>query len=130
MAGGGVAIWLCFCVPAYLLDGERGALMCSVAAALCLVPAIASFGLCKAFGGSPELRLLAALGSTVLRMAFVLAVGMVLFFTVEEFQLGRFWVWIVVLYLATLTLEVVLIVRDANAAAELTNKTDIPRRLG
>jgi hypothetical protein len=111
MAGCGLGLWLLLCLPAYLLDGGRGLLFCSVAAGLCLAPAVASLALGQwATRGSPDLVVAAVFGGMGLRMVFVLGVGMLLFLTIDFFQLGRFWIWIIVFYLATLTLEVILAV--------------------
>ena len=62
-------------------------------------------------GESPEKQLAAVFGSTGIRMVFVVAAGLLLYQTADDFHLGRFWVWIVVFYLATLTLEMILLAR-------------------
>jgi hypothetical protein len=84
----------------------------AVAALLCLVPTAATLLWCElVLGGSPEQQLAAVMGGTAIRMVFVVAAAMVLYFNFEDFHSGGFWIWVVVFYLATLVLETTLVAR-------------------
>jgi hypothetical protein len=83
-----------------------------VATLLCALPSAVTLLWCDlVLGGSPEQQLAAVFGGTGLRMAFVVAVGMVLYLNVDSFHDNGFWLWVIVFYLTTLTLEMVLVVR-------------------
>ena len=91
---------------------ELTPLWSATAALLCLVPTAATLVWTRrAHAALPEQQLLAVLGGTATRMAFVIVVAMVLFLSVSDFAYQRFWVFVVVYYLFTLALEMVLIVR-------------------
>ena len=82
-----------------------------VAAALCLVPTVITLAWASRTGTrNPESQLLMVLGGTALRMALVLAVGLLLYYTVPGFERMTFWIVILVFYLFTLGLEVWLLV--------------------
>jgi hypothetical protein len=88
----------------------------AIAALLCLVPTALTLAWTRrAYAAQPEQQLLAVMGGTAVRMAFVIAAGLVLFLGVPEFEYQRFWVFVVVYYLFTLALEMVLIVRGTAA---------------
>ena len=58
--------------------------------------------------------MLAVMGGTGLRMVFVVGAGMALFYLHPDFNHAAFWIWVIVFYLFTLTLEmVILLVRPA-----------------
>lgn len=106
LIGGTVVIWLVVVYPAWRLWGDSAVFLSATAALLCLIPTAATLIWAHlAFRGLPEQQLLAVLGGTGLRLVFVLAAGMGLFYTVPEFHYQRFWLWIIAFYLATLTLE-------------------------
>jgi hypothetical protein len=112
------AVWLLALGPAWLLGGVEGLTESAIAALLCLVPAAATMLWCDLMlGGAPEQQLAAVMGGTVIRMFFVMAIGMVLYYTVAALHHNSFWLWIVVFYLATLALEVVLVVRRPTAVS-------------
>jgi hypothetical protein len=95
---------------------ELTALWSATAALLCLVPTALTFAWTRrAHAAQPEQQLLAVMGGTGVRMAFVLAVGLVLFLGVKEYEYQRFWMFVVVYYLFTLALEMILIVRGTAA---------------
>jgi hypothetical protein len=95
---------------------DMAPLWSGAAALLCLLPTAVTLMWCDlVLGGSPEQQLAAVFGGTGLRMAFVVAIGLVLFFNLEDFHEAGFWFWIIVFYLATLTLEMVLVVRRLTA---------------
>jgi hypothetical protein len=114
LVAGTLAFWLVVVVPARLLWGDSAVLFSSVAAALCLIPTAATLPWTqRSFRGTPEQQLLAVMGGMGVRMAFVVAVGMVLFHGFSEFNYQRFWLWIIFFYLFTLALEMVLLVKSA-----------------
>ena len=95
---------------------ELTILWSATAALLCLVPTALTLAWTRwAYTGRPEQQLLAVMGGTAVRMAFVMVAGLVLFLGFPDFQYQRFWVFVVVYYLFTLALEMVLIVRGPAA---------------
>lgn len=114
----GVAlVWLAALYPAKLISGESGVLFTGVAALICLLPAVGTLLWCEwSFKGSPERQLAAVMGGTGVRMFVVIGIGMALFFLVEEFEHTAFWIWVVVFYLATLALEIAVLVAGRSAA--------------
>ena len=112
LMAGSMTLWVVLSYPAYLLNGDEGVLFSAVAAILCLVPTAATLLWCDlVLGGSPEQQLMAVFGGTAIRIVFVIGVAMVLYQALEAFHSNTFWLWIIVFYLATLTLEMVLVVR-------------------
>jgi hypothetical protein len=110
LVGGTLAAWLLVVGPARWLGGDDAALFSLTAALLCLVPSAATLVWCElALGGSPEQQLAAVMGGTAARMVFVIAAGMVLYHVVPAFGYDRFWLWIIFFYLATLALEIGLV---------------------
>lgn len=113
---GTLALWLAVAWPARLVWGDAAVLFTAVAAVVCLVPALATlaWGL-SSIQGSPQQRLAAVLGGTGLRMMVVLGLAVALFLSVPELGQPAFLVWVIVFYLATLALEVLLLVRHLAA---------------
>lgn len=121
LVGGTLALWAIGVYPASLQWGEATFALSAVAALLCLAPTAASL-----FWGhwaqeqTPEQQLLMVVGGTGLRMVVVLGVGLVLSTQAEFFKgsnLYLFWAWILFFYLATLGLEVTLLVVSRNQRA-------------
>jgi ABC-type multidrug transport system permease subunit len=124
LIAGCAALWLVLGFPAYYLDGELGLAQSAAAAVLCLVPTTVTLLWCDlVVGKSPELQLAAVLGGTGIRMAFVVGIGLVMFLNLPVFHSPAFWIWIVVFYLGTLTLEIVLVVKR-QAAMDRRAKAD------
>jgi hypothetical protein len=99
-------------------------LFSATAGLLCLVPTAATILWCDwAFKGAPEQQVLAVMGGIGLRMVFVIGVGMVLFHAVPAFQYGRFWIWVIVFYLFTLTVEMSLLLTRHTAADRSQNRS-------
>jgi hypothetical protein len=121
LVGGSLAFWLVVAYPAWLLGGSTALVFSAVAGLLCLVPTAATMLWClRAALGAPEQQLLATMGGTVVRLVVVLGAGMALFHTLPYFHDRRFWLWVIVYYLLTLTLEVALVVaRQAPANRSL-----------
>lgn len=85
-------------------------LFCLVAAIMCLVPTVATLiWACRTSNRQPEQQLLLVLGGTAVRMVLVLAVGLLLYFTVPAFERMSFWIVVLVFYLFTLGLEIALL---------------------
>ena len=112
LLGGALALWLLVGLPAHAFGGGDRALVFSGAAVLlCLPPMIASLVWAEfALKKDPQQQLVMVLGGTALRIAFVLAGGLVLYFCVPYFQ-GQvaFWLWVMAVYPVTLALDVGLI---------------------
>ena len=116
LVGGTIAFWALVTYPAagLLWPEDPVYAWSTTAAALCLVPTALTLAWTRwAYKGQAEQQLLAVMGGTAVRMGFVIAAGMILFFNVEAFQYQRFWIFLVVYYLFTLALEMVLVVRGA-----------------
>jgi hypothetical protein len=112
---GALLFWLVLVVPARLYwgrDGEHSAVVWQslLAVALCLLPATLTLVWAGwAARQSPEQQLAAVVFGTMLRMVFVLAGGLVLYFRVPICQDALFWGWVLVFYLFTLALEMTLL---------------------
>ena len=100
--GGALAI-----VSHYLWPDVPIPLFSLVAAGLCLVPTVITLVWAGRTGSqSPENQLFIVLGGTAVRMVLVLAVSLILYYTVPSFERMSFWIVILVFYLFTLSLEV------------------------
>ena len=123
LALGTAALWLLLLFPVRLAFGDRAVLETAVAAVLCLIPmALTMAWSAWAQAGSPETQLAAVLGGTALRMLLIVAIALALFKTVEELSRPDFLIWVVVFYLATLTLEIVLLVRRQAAETRTASR--------
>lgn len=111
LLGGSLLFWLALVIPAQLLWGNKALVMQSLLAlVLCLVPTTVTLLWGQwATRQAPELQLAVVLGGTLLRMVFVLAAGLIVYFRVPSFQETAFWVWVLVFYLFTLALETTLL---------------------
>lgn len=119
--------WLIVAYPAYLLDPEHGLLHSGVAVVLCAVPTALTLLWCDiVLKGSAESQLAAVFGGTGLRMLVAVGIAAVLYKNVEEFALGRFWMWIIVFYLVTLAIEMFLVARRHAAMDQASSKTNTP----
>ncbi len=90
----------------------------TVALALCLVPMTATLlWVGWASHQAPDQQLASVLGGTGVRMFFVLGVGLILANAVPVFAQHSmlFWLWVLVVYLVTLGLEIVVLVRSQEA---------------
>ena len=110
LVGGSLAFWLLIAYPAWLLGREQAVVFSAVAGFLCLIPTVATLLWCLwTERATPEQRLLATLGGTGVRLVVVLGAGMALFHALPYFHYRTFWIWVIVFYLFTLTLEVCLL---------------------
>jgi hypothetical protein len=116
LLGSTLAAWAVAAYPAYRLGGDSALVFCTVAMAVCLLPAAATFLLARlAFQGAPEQQMLLILGGSGIRMAVVLAGVLALNFGTEYFRPMAFAVWVLVFYLWTLALEVILLLQERAA---------------
>jgi hypothetical protein len=129
LLAGSIVVWLLLAVPASLVSGTGALLDTAVACGLCLVPMSATMMWCHwVCGNSGEQQLAAVMGGTSLRLIIVVAGGIGLYYTVEALSRPAFLIWIVVFYLATLALEVVLVVRRQSHFAGTTPAATEPPR--
>lgn len=118
LIGGTLVLWAVVVYPASRLLGPEALVQSLAAMLLCLVPAVATMAFAlRAFNRSGEEQLLAVLGGTGVRMAVVLGLGWLGFTLVPELHANAFWIWLIVFYLATLGLEMTLLVRGASRHA-------------
>jgi hypothetical protein len=111
--------WLLIAGPAWLLAGPGVLLDTGVALALCLVPMTATLLWSRyAFAAAPEQQVLAVLGGTSLRLFVAAGGGIALYLNVEALARPAFLFWVIVFYLATLTLEVMVVVRGQALVAQ------------
>jgi hypothetical protein len=115
---GVLGLWALLFWPARAIWGEEAIIYSGTAAILCLVPGILTLVWCqKSARGTPEERLLGVMGGTMARMFAAAGVGILLFFAVPVFHDPAFLIWVVVFYLATLAIEVGLVVRELSTAS-------------
>ena len=97
----------------YMIGGEDALQQGGIAFALSFVPAAVTLAFVLiSYRGNPEMRLMASLGGTGIRMAIALGGGYFLTNAwPETFTLG-FWYWLLVFYLGMLGFEIALIVRE------------------
>ncbi len=130
--GGALVFWGVASGAACLLYPEQrpAVLVCStIALGVCLIPTLITlvwsmWGLKQ----SPEQQLVAVLGGTGVRMFFVLGAGLVLSLSLPVLreQQGPFWILVGIYYLATLALEMALLLRAQSgmtAAVEAKKST-------
>jgi hypothetical protein len=104
-------LWMVTGLPAWWIWGEAGLIDSAIALGLCAVPMMATL----AWGQwsrdqSPSAQLAAAMGGTGIRMAAVVVLGIVLYSNVPMLNHAGFLLAVVGYYLATLTIEVVILV--------------------
>jgi hypothetical protein len=123
LIGGSLAFWAVVAYPAYLVWGEPAVVFSAVAALLCLVPTTVTLIWChKALrGGSPEQQLLAVMGGMAVRLVVVIGAGLALYFAAPYFHRRSFWLWVIVFYLVTLSVEIGLIVARQSTAERPQN---------
>ena len=107
---GGVGLWALLAGPAWLLAGTTGLIGLTIAAVLCLAPALATVAFEVMFAPSQNVLFLV---STGLRFGLVLGSALVAKTSRPEFGLREFFVWLIVFYLFTLAVETWLLLRKA-----------------
>lgn len=119
LVAGTLGTWLLAVYPAHALGGEPAVVYSLVAVALCLLPTSGTLLWAGwALDQTTEQQLALLLGGMGVRMAFVLGGGLILYSTLPYFQQPAFWLWVLVFYLLTLTLEMVLILKDRPVESE------------
>lgn len=113
-SAGVVLAWLLMAWPAHQLAGNWGLVGCSVSAILCVVPGWITLFVSGRLNG-PAAAAFVALGGMVLRLVFVLGVGMGLYLGIDVFTQRSLLVWLVVFYCITLALETALVIGPKNS---------------
>ena len=115
LVGGTLLLWVVVVYPAHLIWGTVAIQHSAAAMGLCLLPAVATLLWAEwAQRQSPGHQLGMILGGTAVRMVVVLAGGLALSLNVSTFREPSetaFWVWVLVFYMATLGLEVALLMQ-------------------
>lgn len=106
-----MALWLLVGLPARHFGGGDEALQYTgTAALLCAIPMALTLALTARLAvKAPRMLAIGVLGATGLRMFVVLISGLVLAAFVPFYREQAFWLWLVVFYLATLALDVGLL---------------------
>ena len=114
------AMWLLTCMPAFWVAGWRGVCGSAAAAAVCGVPALVTLVLYhwSSQKRSDRWRIAGILGGTIVRMVVVMGAGATLHATVDGFDLRGFLIWLMLFYLASLTAEVLLLIRSEKSSTD------------
>lgn len=113
LVGYSLLAWGLVVYPAWLLDGGTGIFLSGAALVLCLIPAAVTLGWAAAIAQkSPEKLVLICMAGGGLRLAVVLGGGLFLHFAFPATFPRAFWVWLLVFYILTLTLEMVLLLKS------------------
>ena len=107
---GGAGLWALLAGPAWMLAGTLGVIGLTIAAVLCLAPALVTVAFDVLLAPSQNVLFLV---STGLRFGLVLASALVAKVSRPEFGLREFFVWLIVFYLFTLAVETWLLLRKA-----------------
>jgi len=114
--GCSVLLWGLLVVPAWFLWGDEQLLQSLAALGLVLVPAAATLiWVSWTYRHAPDMRLLAAMGASGVRMAAALGGGVALVLGFPQSFDVPFWIWLVVLYLSVLGLEITVLLRADQA---------------
>lgn len=111
-----VGLWLLLALPAQWVGGPEGLEGLTWAIGLCLLPGLVvltAMGLLPKLATAPQ----AILFSTTLRMLLVLAGVLVIREARPELGFREFFAWLIVSYLAALTIESYFLVRQQQHAA-------------
>jgi hypothetical protein len=120
LLGGSLAFWLVLVIPARIFWGTRVVWPSLAAVALCLVPTSVTLLWGQwAARRSPQMQLAAVVFGTMLRMLFVLAGGLAVWYRGPFYPDPAFWMWIVIFYLFTLALEVTLLLARQTPAGTM-----------
>lgn len=118
LISGSLLFWALVSYPALRIWGQQAVVYSLVAVILCLVPTTLTLLWSGwALESTPDQQLLLVMGGTVMRMLGVLGIGLVIYGLVEYFHRESFWIWLLVFYLFTLTLEMGLMLTGRAGAA-------------
>jgi hypothetical protein len=112
---GTLALWVALIYPGWLLWGEKAWVQSVAALGLCLLPALATYLWVLKAGGSPEMRMVVALGGSGIRIMLALGGGFLLYNNLPSTFTDSFWAWMAVFYLFVLALEIYLVVTQQNS---------------
>jgi len=112
LVGVTLTFWLLAAIPArWLGGGDLAILYSGTAAMLCLVPGVLALLWAGLSSNQPYQQLTVALGSTSIRIFFVLGLAFLLERTLPLYHGSlAFWIWVLVFYLLTLVVETTLLV--------------------
>ena len=112
LLGGSVLLWAALLYPGWLWWGETALVHSAAAWVLGVLPGAATTAWALRREQTPELRVLVVLAGSGIRMAAALGGGLVLTELLPETFTKIFWLWVGVFYVALLTLEVLVLVRQ------------------
>jgi hypothetical protein len=121
--------WLALAYPVHRLSGREGLLQSSVALGICLVPAAVTLAWAVRARSRPDMQIFVVLGGTGVRMGLVLGCGFLVQTTFPDTFSAAFWIWLLVYYLISLTLEMVALVGTA-ASGSSQQATKLENRPG
>jgi len=113
-----VLIWLVVALPMRFAQGDQAVLGTACAMLICLMPAQATLAWANRLGSTPDQQIVAVLAGTGVRLFVVLSCGLLLRWGWPERFSDSFLLWLGFFYLATLTLETLLILRRKSPAAD------------
>jgi len=117
LLGGSLALWLLVALSARAFWGDGAVVQSGTALLLCLIPAAATLVWADRSMGRPEHQMVVLLGGTGVRLFVVLTAALALQSWVAYFQeQPAFWMWLLLFYVATLALELTLILAGRPAA--------------
>jgi hypothetical protein len=112
-----VLLWTVLLIPAWWCWGDDQLLQSVAALALVALPAVLTLAwISWTYQQTPDMQLMAALGSTGVRMLVALGGGIALGLAFPQTFDVPFWAWLIVLYLCVLALEISILMRPARAA--------------
>jgi len=117
LIGGGLLAWAALVYPGWLLWGESALVHSAAAWFLCVVPGAITVAWALRREQTPEMRVVAVLGGSGIRLLAALGGGLVLTESLPETFTKVFWLWVGVFYIVLLTLEVLLLVRQQKSAS-------------
>lgn len=112
-----LTFWLLAALPArWLGGGDLAILYSGTAALLCLIPGVAALLWAGLSSNQPGQQLTIALGSTSIRLFFVLGMAFLLDRTLPLYHGSlAFWIWVLVFYLLTLAVETTLLLKGRSS---------------
>jgi hypothetical protein len=119
LVGGSLLVWAALAYPGWVLWGEAALVHSAVAWLLCVVPGAITVAWALRREQAPEMRVVAVLGGSGIRLAAALGGGLVLTELLPETFTKVFWLWVGVFYAVLLTLEVLLLVRQQKSASTM-----------
>lgn len=119
LIGGGLLLWAVLLYPGWLIWGETALAHSAAAWVLCVLPGAVTTAWALRREQTPELRVMAVLGGSGIRLAAALGGGLVLTELLPETFTKIFWLWVGVFYAVLLTLEVLLLIRQQKSPSTM-----------